>query len=211
MSEEKAPEAKDGKDEKKEGGGGGTNKIVVIMLALLLVVMLGIVGFLVWIFAIQKSMPMAGAAPPPAAAAAQHGDEHGEEGEEGEHAEGHEDSDGHGDEEEEEDSHARPPVLVNIDTVTANLAVAEGEEPAYIRVTMALGVKNAAAQTLVQERMIPIKDALLVFFRGLAYADTQGPTKQEVIQRELTTRLNAMFGRKRPIKRIYFTEFVVQR
>jgi len=54
------------------------------------------------------------------------------------------------------------------------------------------------------------RDVLLRYLSSLAVADTLGETAKQKIEAEMIKRMADELGGKQPIKRLFFTEFMVQ-
>jgi flagellar basal body-associated protein FliL len=186
--------------------GGKANKLVLGLVVFNVLAIAGIGGYLFW----QSKHP---AGPAPAGGAA-HGGGHGEEAkdEDEAHADGEEEhaeegeEDEEGEEEGEGGSRTRGPIL-SLDSQIMNFV--DAEETHFLKVTVQLEAKNEAAKAKIEEALVPIKSLVLMRLSSLTIADTVGAEKKRALLEELRTLINRELGGRR-VKKVYFTEFVVQ-
>ena len=94
-----------------------------------------------------------------------------------------------------------------LETFIVNLAGAAGER--YLKVRMELELKESSLATQLEKRTPQIRDTILLLLSSKTFDDIatfRGKTK---LRNEITARLNAVLP-PASIKKIYFTEFVVQ-
>jgi len=94
-----------------------------------------------------------------------------------------------------------------LETFIVNLAGASGER--YLKVTMELELKEDKLTSELERRKPQVRDALLLLLSSKTFEDIatfRGKTK---LRNEITARLNAFLA-PGSIKKVYFTEFVVQ-
>lgn len=181
-----------------------------MLLLIVLVVNVLIAGGLGYV--VISNQKTAAAAQAAVAAAAKHkGD--GEEGE-AEAEEGHEGG-GEAKEEEEGEGHAKKAggkfgPLVEIGSFVANLtsSVPNGP-PRYAKVAVFVEAANEDGKTKVEAAVVPIKAESLMYLSGLTAEAVIGQEKIRGLQDELLKRVNGVVG-KGVVKRVYFSEFVVQ-
>ena len=94
-----------------------------------------------------------------------------------------------------------------LETFIVNLAGAAGER--YFKVRMELELKESSLVPQLEQRTPQIRDTVLLLLSSKTFDDIatfRGKTK---LRNEITSRLNAVLP-PASIKKIYFTEFVVQ-
>jgi flagellar FliL protein len=94
-----------------------------------------------------------------------------------------------------------------LETFIVNLAGAAGER--YLKVRMELELKESSLVPELEKRTPQIRDTVLLLLSSKTFDDIatfRGKTK---LRNEITSRLNAVLP-PASIKKIYFTEFVVQ-
>jgi flagellar FliL protein len=94
-----------------------------------------------------------------------------------------------------------------LDTFIVNLAGTAGER--YLKVTMELELKESGLASELERRKPQVRDTLLLLLSSKTFEDVatfRGKTK---LRNEITARLNAFLA-PGSIKKVYFTEFVVQ-
>ena len=170
-----------------------------MLLLLVLVVNVLIAGGLAYVV-------ISGQQKPAAPAKAEGGEEHeaaAEEGHEGgEAAAAEEEGDGH------KKGGAKFGPIVEIGVFVANLTVAGGGSR-YAKVGLFVEAANEDAKARVEAAVVPIRNEALMYLSGLNADQAIGQEKIRVLQEELQKRVVALLG-KGTIKRLYFSEFVVQ-
>jgi flagellar FliL protein len=94
-----------------------------------------------------------------------------------------------------------------LDTFIVNLSGGAGER--YLKVTMELELKENNLVVEVEKRRPQVRDTILLLLSSKTFDDIatfRGKTK---LRNEITSRLNAVLP-PASIKKVYFTEFVVQ-
>jgi len=163
--------------ESKSGGG-----LLPVINLVLLVLVLAVGGFVAW-----KLMSMEQPAEPPAAAVVQQTDET-------TIPEAVDDSD-------------EPPIPMDIDNLTINLA--DTDRDRYLRVKITLELRSEEAKTKVSENMVKIKDLLISSISGKKFSDIRTPQGKYELKLDLIYRINRIVGGK-PVKNLYFADFVSQ-
>jgi flagellar basal body-associated protein FliL len=190
--------AADKKDDKAAPAAGGGNKKVLIIVVAVNVVLAGGLGFFM-LSGKDKGAEQAKGGHAKAAAG-EHEDGEGEEGEGGE-------------EEEEEggDAHAKSKFgpLLEVGSFVANLQSLPGQPPRYIKVNLSVEALNEEAKLRVEGALIPIKTEALMMLSNAKAEDVIGQEKIMALSETLTKRANKLIGKK-SIKRVYFSELVVQ-
>jgi len=127
--------------------------------------------------------------------------------------EGHEEKEGEA-EEEGESKHATGSFgpLLEVGSFVANLA-ASSQNPAaparYAKVTLYVEAKDEESKAKVEAALVPIKAEALMFLSNAKPEDVIGQDKIKILSEELQKRISALIGKKL-IKRVYFSELVVQ-
>lgn len=180
--------------------GGGGNKLLLLIVLVVNILIAGGLAFVV--ISGQKNAA--------AHAAKAEGEAEGEGHEGGEAAaeEGHESSEG-----EAEGGHAKKGSskfgpLVEVGTFVANLQSATGASR-YAKVALHVEAANEEAKAVVEAAVVPIRNEALVYLSGLQAEQVIGAGKIAFLQDELQKRMTAIFG-KNVIKRVFFSEFVIQ-
>lgn len=195
---EKAPAA---------AGGGGNKKLLIIVLVMNVL----LAGGLAYVVISNKSH-----AEPPKAAAKAKGEGHeAAEGEaEGEGEEAKAEGAGEAEAEEEgkkDDKHAAAKFgpLLDIGSFVANLASVPGQPPRYCKVSLYVEAKNEEAKAAVEAAVVPIKAEALMMISNAHAEDVIGQEKIALLSAAVLKRANKLVG-KNAIKRVYFSELVVQ-
>lgn len=101
--------------------------------------------------------------------------------------------------------------LLALAPLVANLAGAEaGDADHFLKLSASMEIKDEASIALVEASMIPIRDQLLMHLSSLKTTDVEGPAKRTVLQAKMLELTNKAVGTPGLVKRIFFTEFVVQ-
>jgi len=172
-------------EEKKEEEGGkksGGGLLQIINLVLLLV-LVGIGGFIAW-----KLMQMDQAAPDAADGAKAQAEAPAIP------------------EAEDEDPEA-PPILIDVNNITVNLA--DTEESRFLRAKIKLEVRSEEAKAKVEQAMPKINDLLITVLSSKTFAEIRTPQGKYALKEDLIYRINRLVGGK-PVKNLYFTDFVSQ-
>lgn len=106
----------------------------------------------------------------------------------------------------EEEENAIGP-LYTLDTMIVNLADHSGKR--YLRVTMALELNDAEAETAIENRLPQIRDAILMILPTKNYGNISTTEGKIALRNEIMEKINGMLT-KGQVTNIYFTEFVVQ-
>jgi flagellar basal body-associated protein FliL len=97
--------------------------------------------------------------------------------------------------------------VVPLDSFLVNL-----NEPAsarYLKATLELEVSDALAAEDLKKQMRGIRDVLLRYLSSLSVADTLGEAGKEKIEASVKERIENEIGHRK-VKRLFFTEFMVQ-
>jgi len=98
--------------------------------------------------------------------------------------------------------------MASIPTFVVNLADAGGRR--YLKLTLDVEVKNAAAVAEVQKNMSKIRDAILLLLSSKQRDDLTSMEGKITLRREIAERINQSLGGEPKVVRVYFTEFVIQ-
>jgi flagellar protein FliL len=188
------------KDDKAPAAGGGNKKILIIVVAVN-VLLAGGLGFMFMSGGKDKAAEGAKGGHGKKAAG-EHEEGHGEE-EEGEEEEAEEEGgDGHG-------AKSKFGPLLEVGSFIANLQSPPGQPPRYIKVAVSVEALNEEAKLRVESALIPIKTEALMMLSNAKPEDVIGQEKMMALSEALTKRANKLIGKK-SIKRVYFSELVVQ-
>jgi len=108
---------------------------------------------------------------------------------------------------EAEDDTNLPPVMMDIDDITVNLA--DTDQSRFLRAKIKLEVRNEEAKTKVSEYMVKINDLLITVLSSKKFSEIRTPQGKYALKEDLIYRMNRAVGGK-PIKNLYFTDFVSQ-
>lgn len=97
--------------------------------------------------------------------------------------------------------------MVNIDTFIVNII--DDEESRYLKAAITLEMNTPTAAAEVSERMPQIKDAILLLVGNKTFPELQDLQGKIQLRAELINRINSVMVNGK-VKRIYFTDFVVQ-
>ncbi|TLS78430.1 flagellar basal body-associated FliL family protein [Mariprofundus erugo] len=108
---------------------------------------------------------------------------------------------------EAEEENAGPPIMIDIDNITVNLA--DTDESRFLRTKIKLEVRSEEAKTKVTENMVKINDLIITMLASKTFAEIRTPQGKYALKEDMVYRLNRIVGGK-PIKNLYFTDFVSQ-
>ncbi|HEY5672417.1 MAG TPA: flagellar basal body-associated FliL family protein [Malonomonas sp.] len=97
--------------------------------------------------------------------------------------------------------------MVNIDTFIVNIL--DDEESRYLKASITVEVDAPETTMEIAERMPQIKDAILLLVGNKTYGELKDLQGKIQLRAELLNKINSILVRGR-VKRIYFTDFVVQ-
>ncbi len=169
-------------DEKKEEKGKSSGGLLPVINLVLLVLVLAVGGFVAW-----KLMSMEQPAEQPATTAIQQTDQTTIP-------------------EAEDDTNA-PPIPLEIDDLTINLA--DTDRDRYLRVKITLYCRSEKAKAKITEHMLEIKDLLISAISGKKFSDIRTPQGKYELKEDLIIRINRIVGGS-PVKKLLFTDFVSQ-
>jgi len=210
--------SEEAKDTKKaeapaEGGTDKSGKIGLILGALNLVLVIGI-GAVVFL-QFQKEKHKESVADIDAhseAAAGEHGGEKGGHGEEG-HGGGEKPAEaehggGHGGGEHGGAAAKKGDQLVTLEQFTVNLATSPGTPPRYARVIIALEVPNSETAQEINQKLAPVRNAIIDLFNSKRPADLQGGEGRNFLKEEIRNALNSFLITGK-VKSVFFSNFAV--
>lgn len=97
--------------------------------------------------------------------------------------------------------------MVNLDAFIVNIL--DDEESRYLKAALTIEASNDAAVMELNERLPQIKDAVLLLVGNKTFDELRDMQGKLQLRAELINRLNGILV-KGKVKRIYFTDFVVQ-
>jgi flagellar basal body-associated protein FliL len=189
------------KAEKAPAAAGGNKKLLFIVLGVNLV----LAGGLGYVMLSNKSHAAESAKAKAKAEGHEDGEEDGEAKEEGE-AETAAEGEGEG---KKDAKQGKFGPLIDVGTFVANLASVPSQPPRYCKVSVYAEAKNEEAKAAVEGAVVPIKAEALMMISNLKADDVIGQEKITGLSNQLLKRANKLLG-KNAIKRIYFSELVVQ-
>ncbi len=108
---------------------------------------------------------------------------------------------------EAEDESEAPPVMMDLDNITVNLA--DTDESRFLRAKIKLEVRGEEAKAKVSNNLPKINDLLITVLSGKTFAEIRTPEGKYALKEDLIYRINRLIGGK-PVKNLYFTDFVSQ-
>jgi len=103
----------------------------------------------------------------------------------------------------------KPPVFVDVPEVLVNLANLPGERVQYLKVKIALEVKDQPLVAQIQPSMPRLLDIFQTYMRELRIGDLQGSAGMFRLKEELTRRVNAAI-QPNQVNAVLFKEIIVQ-
>jgi len=97
--------------------------------------------------------------------------------------------------------------MVNIETFIVNIL--DDQQSRYLKAAITLELNTQEASMEVNQRMPQIKDAILLLLSNKTYSELSDLQGKIQLRAELINKLNGILQQGK-VKRIYFTEFVVQ-
>ena len=98
-------------------------------------------------------------------------------------------------------------LILHLDSFVANLSDDAGKR--YLKVGVDLEVSNPELETEIQEKSPALKDAVLVIISSKSYDDISDARGKALLREEIISRINP-FLKKGTIRKVYFSEFVIQ-
>lgn len=97
--------------------------------------------------------------------------------------------------------------MVNIDTFIVNIL--DDEENRYLKAAITIEVDGPATADEINSRLPQVQDAILLLIGNKTFGELRDMQGKMQLRAELINRLNEILS-KGKVKRIYFTDFVVQ-
>ncbi|MDX2480399.1 MAG: flagellar basal body-associated FliL family protein [Desulfuromusa sp.] len=97
--------------------------------------------------------------------------------------------------------------MVNIDSFIVNIA--DDQESRYLKAAITIEVDGLEASMELNERMAQLKDAILLLIGNKTFGELNDLQGKIQLRAELINKINSILL-KGKVKRIYFTDFVVQ-
>jgi flagellar protein FliL len=97
--------------------------------------------------------------------------------------------------------------LIEVGALVANLSGPLSGH--YAKVFMHLEATDEKTKPRIEEALVPIRAEALLYLNGLDIKDASGQAQIRTMSEELKVKLNALVG-KNTIRRVYFSEFVIQ-
>jgi len=101
-----------------------------------------------------------------------------------------------------------PPVFMEIEDITVNLA--DVEESRFLRAKIKLEVRSEESQHKIETNMVKVMDLLITELSSKTFSEIRTPQGKYALKEDLTYRLNRLIGGGKPVKNLYFTDFVSQ-
>lgn len=97
--------------------------------------------------------------------------------------------------------------LVELEPIVANLS--DGNATRFVKVGIHLEIVDEEKRPAVDQAIVPIRNAILLYLSGLGAEDTKGSENKQKIRDALLEKVKETIGTD-DVRRVYFTEFVVQ-
>jgi flagellar FliL protein len=104
----------------------------------------------------------------------------------------------------------KPPVFVDVPDVLVNLANLPGERAQYLKVKIALEVKEEKSVERIKPAMPRLIDIFQTYLRELRAGDLNGSVGMFRLKEELTRRVNAAIQPNDEVTAVLFKEIIVQ-
>ncbi len=105
------------------------------------------------------------------------------------------------------DDTGQPPVFVDMDTITVNLADVNASR--FLHTKINLAVRNEEAKLKIEANKAKINDLVITLLSSKKFSDIRTPQGKYALKEEMVYRINRAVGGK-PVKQVYFTDFVSQ-
>lgn len=102
------------------------------------------------------------------------------------------------------------PIIVAFDNTITNISGTNGRR--FLKAKVNLEVANTEVESKIRARMIQLRDRLLAILSSKAINELDGWEHQDIIRREVKDEFNVLLHTDgfAGIKKVYFTEFVIQ-
>ena len=101
-------------------------------------------------------------------------------------------------------------IIFPLDSFIVNLMDKSGLGRRYLKVTMKLEVSSEKDKERVKEYTPQIRDTVLLLLSSMTFNEINSMEGKIELKESLLSRINRVMGEKVHIKKIYFSEFVVQ-
>ncbi|MDQ6964497.1 MAG: flagellar basal body-associated FliL family protein [Mariprofundales bacterium] len=109
--------------------------------------------------------------------------------------------------EAEADNPDAPPIFIDMKDITVNLA--DPDVSRFLRAKIKLEVRSEESQGKIEAAMVKINDLIITNLTSKTFKELRTPQGKYKLKEELIYRINQLVGGK-PVKGLYFTEFVSQ-
>lgn len=100
-------------------------------------------------------------------------------------------------------------IVYPLKSFIVNLVERNGVGRQYLKMTMELEVGSEADRKILESRLSPIRDTVLLLLSSLSFPEINSMEGKVQLKHALLTRINEVLGGDSVVN-IYFTEFVVQ-
>jgi len=100
-------------------------------------------------------------------------------------------------------------ILYPLESFIVNLLDKTGLGKRYLKITIELEVDNEASKNIIESNKTQLKDTILILLSGLSFEEISSIEGKLDLKQAILSRTNQVLG-SNTIRRIYFTEFVVQ-
>ena len=97
--------------------------------------------------------------------------------------------------------------IIEIGTLVANVGTPEAQR--YIKITMHVEAADEEAAKMVTSAIVPIRSDALLYLSGVTVSGQKTQDKMAIITADLQKHVTKLLGKKN-VKRVYFSEFVIQ-
>jgi len=108
---------------------------------------------------------------------------------------------------EAEDEQEGPPIMMDIDNMTVNLA--DTDQSRFLRAKIKLEVRSEEAKAKVSENIVQVNDLIITLLASKKFSEIRTPQGKYALKEDLVYRLNRVIGGN-PIKKVFLGDFVVQ-
>ncbi|MDX8384832.1 MAG: flagellar basal body-associated FliL family protein [Ghiorsea sp.] len=110
--------------------------------------------------------------------------------------------------EPEEEDTGLPPIFLDIADITINLADAETSR--FLRAKIKLEIRTEEDKIKVEQNLIKINDMVITLLSSKTFSEIRTPQGKYELKEDLVYRINRLVGKGKPVKNLYFTDFVSQ-
>lgn len=102
-----------------------------------------------------------------------------------------------------------PGIIYPLESFIVNLMDRAGSGKRYLKITIELEVESEEDNNRIQERETQLKDTIILLLSGQTFKDINSMEGKLYLKQSLLSRINQVMG-EGLVRRLYFTEFVVQ-